>query len=1459
MISRYCIATILWGLLPLTAPAQSSLIIRLQDDAPAALVAALEEGAGKQGAFGSLFNGVEAVQPLMPPSGPGKRQSAPFRAYTLIASDSTVLNALLATWAAQPGVAYAQPNHRYRLDAVRGSSTENGGELVRLSKSSVEASPLHRWERDRVRVISGKQNSSSFPPATNDPLLDSLAHMPVIRGFEAWEITTGSPDVRIGFVDTGVFFEHPDLAGQFWINPGEDLDGNGRVDPVDFNGIDDDGNGFVDDIRGYDFVDRVASVEQGDYRMRDPDASDDNRPGGGRGHGTLIAGVLAAGRDNGEGIAGVAPGARLVPLRAFGADGIAEDDDVAAAIVYAGQMGLDVVNLSFGDVYYSPIMQEAIAYAVSQGTVVVASAGNLGGDDPHYPSDYPDVISVAWLDSEGSGIAGRGTFGIGIDIGAPGSSIYTTLMPRTEKGALDVDDYYGRRSGSSLAAPMVSGAAALLRSTDPDLKPASIRSILAATAVDIREPGWDHRTAAGRLDVVNALARNLPARVEITNPEHDAGWAGDALYITGSAITPSFGAFSLYYTEGDADLTEDWQLIAGPITRQLLDDTLAVWETGELPEGVYTLRLSVDLRTGSTLEDRRRVYLDRTPPSASVRLFNGGLVGASHGLAIDLETDDLTAAAMQVTVGGKTYQVESDRRSRRHGLSWRDETGRGGAAQAMVTVTNAAGLQQTITSDFVIPARQVNTAFFEEKTLSVPHGYLLRQTTDFDRDELPEITLNQYQDGWIGDTLATYEWDGSDFRVAQQVIANVIPREVGDPDGDGLLELLTQVAGATLVLEQPSPSAYPINVSFIDTTGLANPFDPEAAFGARLADLDGDGRGEILVHNTKQWRILEYDDGAYTEVTRLENPTSVARSEISENEFQQPLALIDDFDGDGRMDLLAGDGDGDWIVYEARADNMVEAVWTYETIRYNAGARFGKGDFDGDGLAEFVTYTENWRQPIGPGDREPDVGLYYFWDSTGDDTYALVDSLPVPGLLSRHGGMISADFDGDGRDELALVHAPNLYVIGFDNAMRWTLRYHRGDTGVPDSGIRSVALIADDIDGDGQPELLAAGADERLHLFDVNRPALGTPPPLWEQAVALDAGRVSLTWRDVADSVTVYRGTPDGPLDPLVTTTAGAVIDGTDQQSRYVLRGWYQGVLSPLSEARIVRPHAPALVERVTYPAPSTVELFFTEPLDPGTRAEQFALDAGGPPSVLILGRSEHAVTLRFDAPVVRADTLRWTGVFDREGTPVGQTTLAVVFPAVEENSLIVTEWDILDVSTVTLTFNEALDSDFATDAGNYRVEPVGRVVGAQWTPDAAEQVTLEIEGRAIGATGLETSLTVERMRSVSGARLAREGATISLTQAAETLADVYVFPNPYRDADHQGRVVVAGLPPEATINIFSVQGEPVRQLEERDGDGGVAWDLTDDKGRPVPSGIYLVRVEAPDQKPVLRKAAIIR
>ena len=437
---------------------------------------------------------------------------------------------------------------------------------------------------------------------------------------------------------------------------------------------------------------------------------------------------------------------------------------------------------------------------------------------------------------------------------------------------------------------MVAAAAALLKSVDRELSPASIRSILTGTALDIDEPGWDHRTAAGLLNVEDALRSTLPSRVAITSPALNEGFAGDTWSIVGTAVDPSFIAYELSYVAGDEGTASTWTSLSGPQSLQVLDGTLGEWDVRGLADGVYTLRLAVTRRTGQPIEDRRRVYIDQTPPEITLHMLDSGLVGNRFGIIGDVETDDLSITSLTV-VGSSVYNI-SDRFARRHGLAWEDALRGGGMQEVSVTATNAAGLSTTIQRTIDIPEGFLNTAFVEAVPLGIPHGFLLPKATDFDGDGLLELTLNRYQDGWLGDTLSTYEWNGDGFTLAHQIIANVFPRDVGDADGDGLLELLTQVGGATLVLEQAGGEGYPTTTAFLDTTGLANPFDEASAFGARITDLDQDGRGEYLVHNTKAWRVLEYDGNGFAEVARLENPTGVTASELDTNALQEPKAVI---------------------------------------------------------------------------------------------------------------------------------------------------------------------------------------------------------------------------------------------------------------------------------------------------------------------------------------------------------------------------------------------------------------------------------------------------------------------------------------------------------------------------------------------------------------------------------------
>ncbi len=245
---------------------------------------------------------------------------------------------------------------------------------------------------------------------------------------EAWTLSTGA-GVLVGVLDTGVELNHPDLAANVWTNP----------DEIPGNGLDDDGNGYVDDVHGWDF------------RNGDADPSDDN------GHGTHVASVIAAVTNNAAIMAGVAWGAKVVPLKILGSNGSGSSIDALAALEYATTKHLPVTNNSWGGAPYSAIMRDAIAAAGAAGGLFVAAAGNDGRDTditPHYPASYDlaCVVSVAATDATDH-LASFSNFGRRtVDLAAPGLSIWSLSRGGSASAA----------NGTSMAAPHVSGAAALV-------------------------------------------------------------------------------------------------------------------------------------------------------------------------------------------------------------------------------------------------------------------------------------------------------------------------------------------------------------------------------------------------------------------------------------------------------------------------------------------------------------------------------------------------------------------------------------------------------------------------------------------------------------------------------------------------------------------------------------------------------------------------------------------------------------------------------------------------------------------------------------------------------------------------------------------------------------------------------------------------------------------------------------
>ncbi|HID56569.1 TPA: hypothetical protein EYP37_08570 [Candidatus Poribacteria bacterium] len=423
----------------------------------------------------------------------------------------------------------------------------------------------------------------------NDPRFSEQWNMERIRMSEAWSLEKGSEEVVIAIVDTGVNYEHEDIKGKIWRN----------TDEVPGNGLDDDGNGFVDDYIGWDFTDAPTMPGRGDYTKWDNDPMDEG------GHGSHVAGIAGAQPDNSIGIAGVAWRCRIMPVRAgfrvLTGGTYLQDDDAAAAIVYAADNGARIINMSWGDEEPSPLIRDAIDYAYSRGCVLVAAAGNDSRTDVLYPAAYRKVIAVAASD-QNDHRAYFSNANAAIDIAAPGMVILS----------LGVKEPYWISSGTSMAAPHVSGVAALLLSKRPDLTAEDVRRILVSSAD--RMGNSPKLVDAGRLNAFRALLTITPLVARIISPENYSGF-DDSVTVIGTAGGYRFDSYQLLYGVGKTP--EKWRAITPNIGMTVESDRLGVWDVSHLREGPYTLRLEVNRPMGWSSAAMRRSSSSITPLRSS--------------------------------------------------------------------------------------------------------------------------------------------------------------------------------------------------------------------------------------------------------------------------------------------------------------------------------------------------------------------------------------------------------------------------------------------------------------------------------------------------------------------------------------------------------------------------------------------------------------------------------------------------------------------------------------------------------------------------------------------------------------------------------------------------------------------------------------------------------------------------
>jgi subtilisin family serine protease len=747
-----------------------------------------------------------------------------------------------------------------------------------------------------------------------------------IKSGEAWSVTQGSSDVIVAVLDTGLDLNHPDIQANLWTNPSE----------TTYNGIDDDSNSFVDDRHGWNFVAGTNTP------------SDDN------GHGTHVSGTIAAATNNGIGVAGISWNAKIMVLKSLNYYGSGSTANSAAGIIYAADNGARVINCSWGwgGTDRSQTVEDAINYAFSKGVVVVAAAGNTGDNDAeyYYPGAYENVVTVGATDRSDTRYS-NSSYGKAVEVSAPGVDILSlrasgTDMDRNASHVVGADYY--RASGTSTAAPHVSGLAALLFSRYPAWSNKQVMAQIVGTTDDI----GNQNLGTGRINALSALTQS-PARQRVVYQSH-----------------------SIDDLSGNGD--------------------------GRLDAG-ETVNMTVSIRN-YTAAANTTVILTSSDPYVTVASGSAalGIVGpwenASNATApfvitVAPEAPQLHKVSFIVTISdsnGYSNPVSLDERVTAHLPGWPVQLETGTRQPVALADMDGDGVDEVIgyTDGTVYVLKGDGTPLPGWPKESPPGWY-----GSFGGSESPVLVGDLEGDGSPDvvlialDTIFAWDRNGSakpGFPIPVQPIAvsdnvSVYPYflegTLADFDGDGSLEIAATASGQGMVYlwrhdGRPVPG-WPLPVG-------DNPFNVAAG------DIDGDGRPELLVtadpNNLYAWHY-DGSSAAGWPVQLPYRPDSLALADVAHDGKAQvfasaagmlhafngdgsPLpgwpqpgfnAAIGDLNGDSELDIVTDSTGG---VYAYTRYGAVLPGWPQQNpsnyYSYNAPAL---ADVDGDGGVDVLYRT----------------------------------------------------------------------------------------------------------------------------------------------------------------------------------------------------------------------------------------------------------------------------------------------------------------------------------------------------------------------------------------------------------------------------------------------------------------------------------------------------------------------
>lgn len=1270
----------------------------------------------------------------------------------------------------------------------------------------------------------------------NDTLYNQQLHY-VSQVEEAWNYSTGNKLIKVGVIDSGVLINHPDLQANIWINPLE----------IPNDGIDNDSNGYIDDVNGWDFADapEMAETALGDYYDQDNDVEDENF------HGTHVSGIIGAVGNNGIGVAGVCWNVTIMPLRAgfrtTGGQGYLQDDDAAAAIIYAADNGCKVINMSWGDTNYAPIIADACEYAYAKGVVLVASAGNEAGADLSYPAKLSCVISVGSV-TKGKALSGFSSYGPDLDLVAVGERVLSTYK-------LEAGEQYFLQDGTSMSSPYVSGSAALLLSLHPDLSPQEVRSWLCNSAEDLAPQGYDDKTGHGLVNAKNLLETANPPYVVITSPPDQLGISG-TVPILGSVYGADFFRYSVCFANlSDPDVV-GWFDVTNHTsqptfhTQPVHDGLLAeFYIPSSFPEGTYLIRVQYEKNQNNTMKYNyyRMVILDRSAPT----LVSNSLENFSRYDGPNLRY--YVSAGFNENVRGELRITDSQGNEHQAYSVAIDSlqiwalppTLPEGPVSISFSVRNSAGLSyvsQAYPNFLNVTYGVVSNHGFEMQEIGNPRRPL-HQHFDFDDNGTPDYIAMDLPNSGYG-TVKVYEPHANGHVQKFSYDDAFWPLDIGNTNNIGGKELLLIRGDTAYLWETPLNGVYP---------------DPDLAIwtdtsitGGVLNDYDDDGLCEVLVvKNLASERVIQSykrnSSGVLTARNTLSNPTST----FVRNNFV-PTLIVDNLDNDAHQDILCADTDGDVLVYEILNASTHELCWN---TRLPVGNTYSlaSGDFDGDGTNDFIVGGYN------TSITNPNLNFWYFQGFTraDDNSYTSMGSIMFNEIASQN-SITTADFDRDGKDEIVLALAPNLYVMKYQNGS-FVPTFH-GES------IRNYQVSTWE-DTDGVTRIIAniaAGADSsRAVQWTPQEPFTGPATPANLIASPRDENSVYVTWIGTgAPAYRLYMKDENDVISYLDLSATSYIHSGLDlgKEYRYAVAALdpaFSPQESVLSVWKTAIPMPQPYVESIGMVTSHEVRVIFSQAMPPDfVNANLYFLSNGAGNPITANSLNNHrGILLRFRNPLPEIDslfTLQLHNLTGATGVPLSQDIATFPYvtdtlaPQIESVSVLPSHQEI------SIKFSEELSPTPAQYLPNFVLtthqnDPDNHLVSASLTTDT---ITLGFAEK-LKISNQAYFIRIDNLTDLAGNLISPQFniARFSLSDI-RNLDDLTVFPNPVT-SKHYPEARFIHFPPhkKGDIAIYNSSGDLVFQSAIGPFDPYInnltfIWNLKNNDGIAVSSGIYFYVVK---------------